>query len=147
MKKIYAVNICALVIFLLTAGMTAAPNTDTETMKELITERVDVLSRYYASAVDKEETRTRLEGIEADKLLRNDLMLMNAYENTDMDRILEAEVKIVSCRRLAYGIIKGHAEITYAMEGYDGRRVERHTYFYTAERADEKPKLTQLKNI
>lgn len=147
MKKIYAVNICVLFIMFLTAGMIAAPNDDTKTVESLLTDRISTLSGFYDAEIDKDETRSRLEYIEADKLLHNDLTLMKAYENTDMDRIIDAEVKIISCKRMAYGIIKGNAEITYTMEGYDGRRTESHAYFYTGEIIDEKTKLTQLKNI
>lgn len=147
MKKLYVVNLCVLLIMFLTAGIVGRPNTDNQQIKELIAGRIIVLNDFYSQKSSFDKTEGELKKIEKDSLLKNDLTLMEAYSATDMDRIQEYKVKIRSCRRSSYGIIKGKAEISYVMSGQQGKWQDKQQYYFTAEDQNRKTKLTQLKKI
>lgn len=147
MKKIHAINLCVLIIIFLTAGVAAKPAADSQDMKKIISERIAVLNQYYCGQTVMDKTRSRLEKIEKGSLLKSDVKLMKAYAQTELDVITDYKVKILSDKRTSFGIIKGKAEIRYTMQGQRGRWRETHRYFFTAEKENQKIKLTQLKII
>ena len=147
MKKVYAVNICVLIIMFMTAGMISKPADNDDVMKQRISQRIDILEEYYRSETDFDRAREKLEKIENGSLLKTDVKYMKDYAATDVERILDYKVKIKSCRRTNYGIIKGKAEILYVMKGHGPKRTEKHQYFFTGEKHKKSLKLTQLKKI
>ena len=147
MKKVYVVNLCVLLIMFLTAGIVGRPNTDNQQVKALIAGRIIVLNDFYSQKSGFDKTEDALKKIEKSSLLKNDLTLMEAYSATDLDRIQESKVKICSCRRSSYGIIKGKAEVSYVMSGQQGKWQDKQQYYFTAEDQNRKIKLTQLKKI
>ncbi|WP_425754887.1 hypothetical protein ACPW7J_07785 [Ihubacter sp. rT4E-8] len=147
MKKLYVVNLCVLLIMFLTAGIVGRPNTDSSQIKLLVTDRITALNDYYSQDTTYDETEDILRQLEKEKLLRSDLALMKAYSATDMDRIQTSKVKVKSCKRTSYGIIKGNAEISYVMYRQHGKWRDKQVYFFTAEDKKGKIKLTQLKKI
>lgn len=147
MKKLYVVNLCVLLIMFLTAGIVGRPNTDNQQIKELIAGRIIVLNDFYCQKSGFDKTEGALKKLEKGGLLKNDLTLMDAYSATDLDRIQQYKVKIKSCRRSSYGIIKGKAEVSYVMSGQQGKWRDKQQYYFTAEDLDQKTRLTQLKKI
>lgn len=147
MKKLYVVNLCVLLIMFLTAGIVGRPNTDNQQVKELISGRITVLNDFYSQTRSFDHTEKSLKKIEKGVLLRNDLVLMEAYSATDLDRIKSAKVRIKSCRRSSFGIIKGKAEVSYVMEGQRGKWQDKQLYYFTAEDQNKRMKLTQLKKL
>ena len=147
MKKVYAVNICVLIVMFLTAGAAAKPADDDKMMKQLIAQRIEILEQYYRSEAEFDQSRSDLEKVEAGGLLKTDVKYMKEYAATELDRILDFRIKIKSCRRTRYGIVKGKAEIVYVTKGYGPKRTEKHQYFFTGEDCKKKLKLTQLKKI
>lgn len=147
MKKIHAVNLCIIVIIFLTAGVSAKPDTESQDMKQNISDRIMILNRYYSGEETLDKTRTALENIETGTILKDDVKQMKLYSRTDMDQITDSKVKILSCKETSFGILKGKAKISYVMKGQQGSRKETHHYFFTAEKEKKTRKLTQLKPI
>ncbi len=147
MKKIHAINLCVVLIIFLTAGACAKPATDSKEVKRLIGERIETLNSYYCGEENLDDTRQALEKIEKGSMLKQDVALMKAYDRTEIDRIAGYTVKILSCKRTSFGIVKGKAEIRYIMDGQKGKWKETHRYFFTGEKEKSKTKLTQLKIV
>lgn len=147
MKKVYAINICVLVIIFLTAGIIARPSDYNREMKSLISQRIDILDEYYSNKTDFDDSRDKLEKVEAGSLLKKDVRAMKDYQATDLDQVTDYRIRMQSCRKTSYGIIKGKVEISWIMRGYDGTKEEKHQYFFTGEINQKNTKLTQLKII
>lgn len=147
MKKVIAVNACLLLIMFLTAGMMSKPETDSSTAKKLISERISILNSYYSGETETDDAESQLELIESGRLLREDRALMKAFEQTDVERIPEYKVEIIECETMQCGIVKGTAEISYEMEGVQGRYRQSAEYYFTGDKEDGQIKLTQLKKI
>lgn len=147
MKKVYAVNACVLVIIFLTAGIIARPSDYNREMKNLISQRTEVLNEFYDGRRDFDASRDKLELLEAGKLLKNDVAAMKTYQSTDIDQVVSYKIKIKSCKKTSYGIIKGKAEIRWVMRSVNDTREEKHSYFFTGEINQKNTKLTQLKKI
>ena len=147
MKKIIIVNVCALLLIFLTAGVNARPNTDDTQIKNLLSQRINILNHFYGGKMAFEDARNNIEKIAADSLLKEDLQLMKAFDGTDVDQVAEYNVNMISCERTSYGIIKGQVDIFWLMQGENGGWETEETYFYTAEDDQGKIKLTQLKKI
>lgn len=147
MRKLYAVNLCVLVMIFMTAAAAGKPETGSKQIENLISSRIEILNDYYAGTEDFYGTLNRLEAIETGRLKRSDTAMMEACKNTDVERILKHDIDIKTCEKSAHDIIKGDAEITYVMEGCSGKSAQSGKYFYTAEKKGERVLLTQLKNI
>ena len=145
MKKVYAVNLCVLMFMLFTTGMTAGAADDDELVKDMLSRRTEILEQYFHGGADADECRAELERIESGSLLRQDVENMKAFAATDIESILDFRIRILSCRRSSYGIVKGRVEILYVMAGCGTKRTETCQYFFTAEERSEALKLTQLK--
>ena len=147
MKKVYAFNACVLVIIFLTAGIVARPSDCNGEMKNLISQRTEVLSEFYDGKSDFDVARDKLELVEGGRLLKTDVAAMRAYQFTDIDQVAGFKIKIKSCKKTSYGIIKGKAEIRWIMRSVNDMREEKYLYFFTGEMDQKKTKLTQLEKI
>lgn len=147
-RKAFTVNLCVLLIIFLTAGVAAKPADDNQTVRKIISQRIEILNSYYSGEKNAEQAKEALQKIEKDSILKNDIRLMAAYANTDIDQIADYKVKILSGRRTGYGIIKGKAEVKYLMRSTGGRIRQTHRYFFTAELGkSSKVKMTQFNII
>ena len=79
--------------------------------------------------------------------MKNDVAAMKTYQSTDIDQVVSYKIKIKSCKKTSYGIIKGKAEIRWVMRSVNDTREEKHSYFFTGEINQKNTKLTQLKKI
>ncbi len=147
MKKVVILNLCTLILILLTAGVYARPDTDSETIASLLESRIAILNHYYGGKMNFKDARTNIQRITADSLLKEDLKLMKAFDGDEVDQIASFDLEIVSCQRTSYGIIKGQAEIDWLMQGENGRWNTEESYYFTAEDDQETIKLTQLKKL
>ncbi|MEE0691732.1 MAG: hypothetical protein U0M33_02335 [Lachnospiraceae bacterium] len=147
MKRVMTVNICVLMIMFLTAGMTAGPSSDSRQIRDLITQRSEILNGYYCGQTEFDRTRDSLGKIETGRLLRQDTKAMGFYAATDIEQVTDCRVRVLKCRKSEYGIYKGNAEITYVLNGTGGRFTQKGRYYFTGEKYRGKMKLTQLKKI
>lgn len=95
MKKVYAINACVLVIIFLTAGIIARPSDYNREMKNLISQRTEVLNEFYDGRRDFDASRDKLELLESGKLLKNDVAAMKTYQSTDIDQVVNYKIKQV----------------------------------------------------
>ena len=147
MKKVVILNLCVLFLILLTAGVYARPNTDSATIAVLLENRIAILNHYYGGKMNYDDARINIQRITADSLLKEDLLLMEAFDGEDVDQVASFDLDIVSCQRTSYGIIKGQADIYWLMQGEKGRWDTKESYYFTAEDDQGEVKLTQLKKL
>ena len=147
MKKIVLINLCALTLIFLTAGVSARPNTDRETIQTLMEQRINVLNYYYGGKMNLEDARCNVEKLTANTLLKEDVRMMKAFDGEAVDQVAAFDIELVSCSRTSYGIIKGQADIYWLMQGENGRWETEESYFFTAEDHQGEVKITQLKKI
>ena len=72
---------------------------------------------------------------------------MQVYQSTDIDQVVSYKIKIKSCKKTSYGIIKGKAEIRWVMRSVNDMREEKYEYYFTGEINLKNTKLTQLGKI
>jgi len=147
MKKVIILNVCVLIFIILTAGVYARPNTDSEMIAALLENRIAILNHYYGGKMNYDDARTNIQRIAADSLLKEDLRLMKAFDGEDVDQVASFDLDIVNCQRTSYGIIKGQADIYWLMQGEKGRWDTQESYYFTAEDDQGEVKLTQLKKL
>ena len=147
MKKVVILNLCALILILLTAGVYAGPDTDSETIASLLESRIAILNHYYGGKMSFKDAQSNMQRIVSDSLLKEDVKLMKAFDGDDVDQVASFHLNVVSCQRTSYGIIKGQAEICWLMQGENGRWNTEESYYFTAEDNQGTVKLTQLKKL
>ena len=147
MKKVAMLNICALILIFLTAGIQARPNTDSAAVELLLEQRITILNHYYGGKMNFDDARTNVEKIAADSLLKEDLRLMKAFDGEEVDQVASFDVDVAHCSRTSFGIIKGQADVYWLMQGAGGQWETEESYYFTAEDDQGKIKLTQLKKL
>ena len=147
MKKLFLIQLCALLLIVFTAAASAAPQDDKSVVAELLETRIGILSYYYGGKMTFEDARQNLSRITADGLFQDDTALLEGFLNTEVDQIADYNLKVLSCHRTSYGIIKGKVHIYWMMHGSEGYWETEEEYYFTAECDAEGTKLTQLKNL
>lgn len=147
MKKVYIINICALIIIFLTAGIITEPENYREQAETAMSKRIDILNDYYGCKVDYEKSAEKLNQAEKGHLLEKDLKLMEEFSATDMDMVEDYHIEITSVSESNYGVIKGQAEIRWLLMTYSGRVKETYNYYFTVETDETGSKLTEFKKL
>lgn len=150
-QKAVLVNVLILLIIFLTVGVRAASPTDEKVVENLMSQRIEILGRYYAGAEGFDRTERRLEKIESGGLLKDDLNAMKENRNTDFSRVKKYSIDIYSCSRSNYGILTGEMEMNWIMESMAGAAVnvgvvpvKNAKYFFAGESNASGTKLTRI---
>lgn len=147
MKKLYIINICLILIIVLTAGIIKLQQNKEETVKELLSDRIDILNGYYKGNTSVSETYDSLKTVEYGKVLHEDTAYLDAYAGTDIDQIIEYEIKDFTWKESDYGYIEGKAEFQWLMESNTDKYVTKLTYSYRCNEINGKYKITEFKII
>ncbi len=146
MKKLFWIQICALMLIIFTAA-SSIPTDDNGIIKELMETRIDILSYYYGGKMDFHDARENMAKITAEGLFTDDVALMEGFNNTEVDQITDYNLEILSCQRTSYGIIKGEARVHWFLRGNEGHWETEEEYYFTASTDEKATKLTQLKKL
>ncbi len=79
--------------------------------------------------------------------MKNDVAAMKTYQSTDIDQVVSYKIKIKSCKKTSYGIIKGKAEIRWVMRSVNDTREEKHSYFLLEKSIKKYETYTTQKNL
>lgn len=147
MKKLFMVQLCALLLIVFTAATSGTPTSNKAVVTELMETRIGILSYYYGGKMTFEDARKNMAKITAEGLFKEDVALLEGFANTEVDQITDYDLEILSCKRTSYGIIKGEARVHWIMRGTEGYWETEEEYYYTAESDECGTKLTQLKKL
>lgn len=147
MKKLFLVQLCALLLIIFTAATSGAPKDDQAIICDLMETRIGILSYYYGGKMTFEDARENMAKITAEGLFKEDVALLQGFANTEVDQITNYKIEILSCKRTSYGILKGEAKVHWVMHGSEGYWETEEEYYYTAESGEKGAKLTQLKKL
>mgnify|MGYP003310391528 CR=1 FL=1 len=147
MKKLFLIQISALLLIILTAAASGTPVDDKAVIMDLMEERIGILSYYYGGKMTFEDARKNIAKITAEGLFEEDVAFMEGFSNTEVDQITDYSLEIISCQRTSYGILKGTAQVSWILLGPEGYWQTEEEYYFTAECEKTGTKLTQLKKI
>lgn len=147
MKKLFLIQLAALLLIVFTAASSGTPADDKTVILDLMETRIDILSYYYGGKMTLEDARHNMAKISAGGLFKEDVAFMEGFSDTEIDQITDYSLEIISCKRTSYGIIKGEARVYWKMRGQEGCWETEEEYYFTAEQDEDHIKLTQLKKI
>ncbi len=147
MRKLMIVNICAILFVFLTSFIYGEPAADEDAVYSLMEERIAILNNYYGGKMSYDDARNNISKISTGSLYSDDVKIMKAWENADIDQITSFDIEIASCQRTSHGIIKGEMEVHWVLKGAEGTWETCQNYYFTAEEQKGKMKLSQLKKI
>ena len=147
MKKLFLIQIAALLLIVFTAAASGTPADDKAIVTDLMETRIAILSYYYGGKMTLEDAKDNMSKITADGLFKEDVALMEGFADTEVDQITDYNLKILSCKRTSYGIIKGEAKVYWRLKGQEGYWETEEEYYFTAETDGGSTKLTQLKKL
>ena len=147
MKKLFLVQLCALLLIVLTAATSAVPSSDKAVIEDLMETRIAILSYYYGGKMTFEDARDNMAKITAEGLFGEDVALLEGFANTEVDQITDYDLEILSCKRTSYGIIQGRVRVHWMMHGLEGYWETEEEYYFTADWDENATKLTQLKKM
>ena len=145
MKKMFLIQLCALLLIFFTAATSGTPTTDQRLITDLLETRIDILSYYYGGKMTLEDARHNIAKITTGVLFKEDEAFLEGFANTEVDQITDYEIEILSCNRTSYGILKGEVHIHWVMKGLEGYWETEEEYYFVAEQDEQGAKLTQLK--
>ena len=145
MKKMFLIQLCALLLIIFTAATSGTPTTDQRLITDLLETRIDILSYYYGGKMTLEDARHNIAKITTGVLFKEDEAFLEGFANTEVDQITDYEIEILSCNRTSYGILKGEVHIHWVMKGLEGYWETEEEYYFVAEQDEQGAKLTQLK--
>ena len=147
MKKLFLVQLSALLLIIFTAATSGAPPDDKAVITDLMETRIGILSYYYGGKMTLEDARNNMAKITTGGLFDEDVALMEGFSKTEVDQIVDYNLEILKCNRTSYGIVKGEARVKWVLYGHDGYWNTEENYYFTAEIDDQGAKLTQLKKL
>lgn len=147
MKKMFLIQLCALLLIIFTAATSGTPTTDQRLITDLLETRIDILSYYYGGKMTLEDARHNIAKITTGVLFKEDEAFLEGFANTEVDQITDYEIEILSCNRTSYGILKGEVHIHWVMKGLEGYWETEEEYYFVAEQDAQGTKLTKLKKI
>ena len=147
MKKLFLIQLSALLLIVFTAAASGTPPDDKTVISDLMEERIGILSYYYGGKMSFEDARSNMAKVTAESLFKEDIALMEGFSRTEVDQITDYSLEILSCQRTSYGILKGEAKVSWVLLGPDGYWETEEAYYFTADCDTEGTKLTQLKKL
>ncbi|MBR3786346.1 MAG: hypothetical protein IKJ77_08080 [Firmicutes bacterium] len=147
MKKLFLIQLCALLLIILTAAASGAPDDDKAIITDLLETRVSILSYYYGGKMTFDDARNNMAKVTSGGLFDEDVSLLEGFAKTEVDQITDFDIQVKNCHRTSYGIIKGEAVVHWVMRGLEGYWETEETYYFTAESDEQGTKLTQLKKL
>lgn len=147
MKKLFLVQLCALLLIVFTAATSGVPKNDENVIADLMETRIGILSYYYGGKMALEDAQNNMAKVTAEGLLKEDLALLEGFANTEVDQITDYDLEILSCKRTSYGIIKGEVKVYWILHGTEGYWETEEEYYFVAEQDEQGTKLTQLKKM
>jgi len=147
MKKLFLIQLCALLLIIFTAASSGMPPDDKTVIKDLMETRIGILSYYYGGKMSFEDARNNMAKITAEGLFTEDVALMEGFSKTEVDQITDYSLEILSCQRTSYGIIKGEMRVRWRLFGQEGHWETIEKYYFTADCDETSIKLTQLKKL
>lgn len=109
--------ICIIVMF--TAAFTIA-SSEEAVVKDLICQRTDTLSGFYAGNIEKEDAVNKIKSIEMSHLMEEDIENIDLYFRTDIERVKKYSIKDLHITQSDEDIICADVEIEWQSEGLPG---------------------------
>jgi predicted regulator of amino acid metabolism with ACT domain len=128
----------------LIASAFSAQEGDTEIVKGLISQRIDVLSGFYAGEIDKENAIEKIKEIESGNLLDEDIKNLDKYFQTDIDEVKKYEILTVEITESDEELIAANVTVYWDSMGIAGSECFQQEYRVICSKIDEEYKLLQF---
>ena len=133
-----------LVISVLFATLFASADSDEEIIKNLICERTDTLSYYYAGLADKNDTMAKISDITTDFLREEDLGNLERYFQCDLEQVVDYEIRDIKVNYSDEDVICAEVVVDWESNGLRGMDNFSNTYSVICKKEENIYKLAQF---
>lgn len=133
-----------LVISVLFATLFASADSDEEIIKNLICERTDTLSYYYAGLADKKDTMAKISDITTDFLREEDLGNLERYFQCDLEQVVDYKIRNIKVNYSDEDVICAEVVVDWESDGLRGIENFSNTYSVICKKEENIYKLAQF---
>ena len=133
-----------LVISVLFATLFASADSDEEIIKNLISERTDTLSYYYAGLADKKDTMAKISDITTDFLREEDLGNLERYFQCDLEQVVDYKIRDIKVNYSDEDVICAEVVVDWKSNGLRGMENFSNTYSVICKKEENIYKLAQF---
>lgn len=133
-----------LVISVLFATLFASADSDEEIIKNLICERTDTLSYYYAGLADKKDTMAKISDITTDFLREEDLGNLERYFQCDIEQVVDYKIRDIKVNYSDEDVICAEVVVDWESNGLRGMDNFSNTYSVICKKEENIYKLAQF---
>ena len=133
-----------LVISVLFATLFASADSDEEIIKNLICERTDTLSYYYAGLADKKDTMAKISDITTDFLREEDLGNLERYFQCDLEQVVDYKIRDIKVNYSDEDVICAEVVVDWKSNGLRGMENFSNTYSVICKKEENIYKLAQF---
>ena len=133
-----------LVISVLFATLFASADSDEEIIKNLICERTDTLSYYYAGLADKKDTMAKISDITTDFLREEDLGNLERYFQCDFEQVVDYKIRDIKVNYSDEDVICAEVVVDWKSNGLRGMENFSNTYSVICKKEENIYKLAQF---
>ena len=116
-------------------------------VQDLLWERSLILEDYYYGKISLQEGQERLSSVETQPLLREDIAMMKAWENSDLDVIRGLKILSLEKRTGLYGYLAFDGVILWNMRGLTGSYTEVAEYNIVLKQSGEQYRISILEAL
>ena len=143
MRKIIYIFLTILVCVLITTVIASA-NSSEKIVEDLICQRTDVLSLYYAGELNKKDTIEKIKEITTSHLRQSDIENLEKYFQCDLEQVRGYKIRDIKVTYSDKDVICANATIDWAAVGFKGADNFVHTYSIICEKEENLYKMAQF---
>ena len=143
MRKIIYIFLTILVCVLITTVIASA-NSSEKIVEDLICQRTDVLSLYYAGELNKKDTIEKIKEITTSHLRQSDIENLEKYFQCDLEQVRGYKIRDIKVTYSDKDVICANATIDWAAEGFKVADNFVHTYSIICEKEENLYKMAQF---
>ena len=122
----------------------ASVRSESDLMTQLLKERTVTLQQAYDRTLTPDQAEERLQEIETQPLLREDVKTLREFADTELDFVEGVEIRKLKVCFAVFGKKGYDAEILWYMNGMNGRYLQEQDYYILLDGSGKRPRLSKF---